>query len=38
MNAHEPEAERELVMTREFDTPRERVWRAWTDARHIDQW
>jgi uncharacterized protein YndB with AHSA1/START domain len=29
---------RELVQQRVFDAPRERVWRAWTEAKHLDQW
>src|SRR5579863_146948 len=28
----------DLVMTREFDTPRELVFKVWTDARHLAQW
>lgn len=31
-------ADRELVLTREFDAPRERVWQAYTDARHLVHW
>ncbi len=30
--------EREIVITRTFDAPRETVWAAWTDAKHLDQW
>jgi uncharacterized protein YndB with AHSA1/START domain len=30
--------DRELVITRIFDAPRDLVWRAWTDARHLTQW
>jgi len=29
---------REFVITREFDAPRERVWKAWTEAKHMAQW
>jgi uncharacterized protein YndB with AHSA1/START domain len=29
---------RELVITRVFDAPRERVWQAWTDPKHLAQW
>jgi uncharacterized protein YndB with AHSA1/START domain len=29
---------RELTITRTFDAPREKVWRAWTDPRHLAQW
>ena len=31
-------AEREFVLERVFDAPRELVFDAWTDARHVDQW
>jgi uncharacterized protein YndB with AHSA1/START domain len=31
-------AGRELVITRVFDAPRELVWQAWTDARHVVNW
>jgi uncharacterized protein YndB with AHSA1/START domain len=34
----QPTAERELTLTRAFDAPRERVWRMWTDPRHMAQW
>src|SRR6185295_20302708 len=30
--------ERELVLTRVFDAPRELVFRAWTDPKHMEQW
>jgi uncharacterized protein YndB with AHSA1/START domain len=30
--------ERELVITRVFDAPRELVWKAWTDPKHVAQW
>jgi uncharacterized protein YndB with AHSA1/START domain len=33
-----PSAERELVITRIFDAPRELVFKAWTDPRHVAQW
>ncbi len=33
-----PTADREIVLSRVFDAPRELVFRAWTDARHIAQW
>jgi uncharacterized protein YndB with AHSA1/START domain len=32
------ELEREIVLTRVFDAPRALVFRAWTEARHLDQW
>lgn len=31
-------SDRELVMTRIFDAPRELVFKAWTEREHIDQW
>jgi uncharacterized protein YndB with AHSA1/START domain len=31
-------AEREIVLTRVFDAPRELVWQAWTDPRHLARW
>jgi len=31
-------AERVLVMTRVFDAPRELVFKAWTDPRHLVRW
>ena len=31
-------SERELVITRIFDLPRDLVWRAWTDPKHIQRW
>jgi uncharacterized protein YndB with AHSA1/START domain len=30
--------ERELVLTRVFDAPRELVFRAWTDPKHMARW
>ena len=35
--ATEP-AERELVITRIFDAPRELVWKAWTDPKRLARW
>ena len=29
---------RELVITRTFDAPRELVWKTWTDPKHVAQW
>lgn len=31
-------ADREIVITRVFDAPRELVWNAWTDPKQIVQW
>jgi uncharacterized protein YndB with AHSA1/START domain len=30
--------ERQITITRVFDAPRELVWKAWTDPRHLTQW
>jgi uncharacterized protein YndB with AHSA1/START domain len=38
-DAHSPDpAARDLVITRDFDAPRELVFAAWTDPRHVAQW
>jgi uncharacterized protein YndB with AHSA1/START domain len=34
----EPTADRELVITRVVDAPRELVWQAMTQAQHVAQW
>jgi len=31
-------ADREISSTRIFDAPRELVWRAWTEPKHIEKW
>jgi uncharacterized protein YndB with AHSA1/START domain len=31
-------ADREIVMSREFDAPRDLVFQAWTDPRHLPHW
>lgn len=31
-------AEREIVISRIFDAPRELVWNAWTDPKHVVKW
>ena len=31
-------ADREIVLERVFDAPRELVFQAWTDPRHVPQW
>ncbi len=31
-------ADREIVVSRLFDAPRELVWEAWTDPRHVVHW
>ena len=37
-NANEDVSDRELVFTRIFDAPRELVFEAWTDPKHLIQW
>jgi uncharacterized protein YndB with AHSA1/START domain len=34
----QPTADREIVISRVFDAPRELVWMAWTDPRHVARW
>jgi uncharacterized protein YndB with AHSA1/START domain len=34
----EPKSEREIVIERIVEAPRERVWQAWTQAEHIAKW
>lgn len=31
-------SDRELVIERVFDAPRELVWKAWTEPAHVDKW
>ncbi len=35
--AHDP-GSHEIVLTRVFDAPRERVWQVWTDPEHVGAW
>lgn len=37
MTIHAP-TDREIVMDRVVDAPRDLVWQAWTQPEHIDQW
>jgi len=37
-NHPEKESDREIVSTRVFDSPRELVWKAWTDPNHLKEW
>ena len=37
-SATENPTERELIITRTFNAPREVVWRAWNDPAHIEKW
>jgi uncharacterized protein YndB with AHSA1/START domain len=36
--ANENAADREIVITRVFDAPRELIWKVWTDPKHVAQW
>jgi uncharacterized protein YndB with AHSA1/START domain len=36
--AAESLADREIVLTRVFDAPRELLWDAWTDPKHVVKW
>ncbi|MEZ2130458.1 MULTISPECIES: SRPBCC family protein [unclassified Sinorhizobium] len=38
MNAETQKAGHELVLTREIDAPREKIFRAWTDPELLKQW
>src|SRR2546426_6169783 len=31
-------ADREIITTRVLDAPRELVWKAWTDPKHVAEW
>ncbi len=31
-------SDREIVISRVFDAPRELVWKAWTDPKHVANW
>jgi uncharacterized protein YndB with AHSA1/START domain len=37
-NATDAPTERELVMTRVFDAPRELVWKVWTEPERVKHW
>jgi uncharacterized protein YndB with AHSA1/START domain len=37
-NPAESPADRQIVISRVFDAPRELVWEAWTNPRHVSQW
>ena len=37
-NAATESAERELVITRIFDAPRQLVFKAWTEPEHLERW
>jgi uncharacterized protein YndB with AHSA1/START domain len=38
MTDSDTQVENELLITRVFDAPRERVWQAWTDPDEIKKW
>jgi uncharacterized protein YndB with AHSA1/START domain len=38
MTSKTGQAVQDIVITRDFDAPRERVWRAWTDPEQIRRW
>ena len=38
MNKPAHYGERTVTLTRVYDAPRELVWRAWTDPKHLAQW
>jgi uncharacterized protein YndB with AHSA1/START domain len=38
LDAYLDEADREFVISRVFDAPRELVWKAWTEPEHLIQW
>jgi uncharacterized protein YndB with AHSA1/START domain len=38
INPAETNSEREIVMSRVFDAPRELVWEAWTNPAHVAKW
>ncbi len=38
MNTPSPSSDRELVLTRLIDAPREKIYRAWTDPALLKQW
>jgi uncharacterized protein YndB with AHSA1/START domain len=35
---NEATADNELVLSRVYDAPRELVWKAWTDPKHVSNW
>ncbi|MGH6771211.1 MAG: SRPBCC family protein [Xanthobacteraceae bacterium] len=38
MNEQTGTADREIVLTRVYDAPRDLVWTAWTDPKHVVHW
>ena len=37
-NSIEDTSDREIVITRDFDAPRELVWKVWTTPEHVSKW
>jgi uncharacterized protein YndB with AHSA1/START domain len=37
-SADESTAEREIILSREYEAPRALVWEAWTQERHLAKW
>jgi uncharacterized protein YndB with AHSA1/START domain len=37
-NPTDAQSDREIVITRVFDAPRELMWKAWTDPEHVKRW
>jgi uncharacterized protein YndB with AHSA1/START domain len=38
LEENEETIQKQLILQREFDAPRELVWKAWTDQKHVAQW
>ena len=38
MPTHPDDAEKQIIIRREFDAPRELVWDVWTRPEHIEKW
>jgi uncharacterized protein YndB with AHSA1/START domain len=38
MSVVQPDPKLDLVLERVVDVPRELVWRAWTEPRHLECW
>jgi uncharacterized protein YndB with AHSA1/START domain len=38
MTTSENTTDREIIITRDFDAPRELVWKAWTTPEHVAKW
>ncbi len=37
-DALDPQSDREIIITRVFNAPRELVFKVWTEPKHIEQW